>query len=408
MITKLKLTNFKNFRQAEVALGPFSVLVGANAVGKSNIRDALRFLHGVARGYNLAEIIGGKYGGGGQLEWNGIRGGTSEICFHGEQEFTLGVAFEQRIGVDSQPSKFYYEISVHCGSNGSAPRMMAELFRLDGQPDFVVQEKQYIGNQGQPFFAMPLDCLPHPIDSPFPQGSAILETIDILQSLRFLDFSPKQLRTPSVAGQVVLSDGGETLSSVLHAMCERPDMKDALSHWIQELTPMDVVGFEFMHDAEGKILVYLVEEGGKRTSATSASDGTLRFLGILAALLGPWPTPFCFLEEIDTGIHPARLALLMDLIADTARRKGIQVVATTHSPQVLRLIRAEDLPNAALVYRVKGASEGRIKQLPDIPNLMDAIKEQDIARLHESAWMENVMEFTEGKPEPFPLEAEGR
>lgn len=94
MITKLKLTNFKNFRRAEIALGPFSVLVGVNAGGKSNIRDALRFLHGVARGYNLAEIIGGKYGEGGQLAWREIRGGPSEICFHGEREFTLGVDFE--------------------------------------------------------------------------------------------------------------------------------------------------------------------------------------------------------------------------------------------------------------------------------------------------------------------------
>jgi predicted ATPase len=171
---------------------------------------------------------------------------------------------------------------------------------------------------------------------------------------------------------------------------------------------MDVVDFEFVPDAAGKILVSLVEEGGHKTSATSASDGTLRFLGMMAALLGPKPASLYFLEEIDTGIHPARLALLMDLIADTARSKSIQVVATTHSPQVLRLIRPEDLPNAALVYRVKGAPEGRIKQLPDIPNLLEAIKEQDIARLHESSWMENVMEFTEGKPQPFPLEEKAR
>ena len=171
---------------------------------------------------------------------------------------------------------------------------------------------------------------------------------------------------------------------------------------------MDVVNFEFVPDAAGKILVYLVEEGGNRTSATSASDGTLRFLGMLAALLGPWPTPFCFLEEIDTGIHPTRLALLVDLIADTAKRKGIQIVATTHSPQVLRLIRKEDLPNVALVYRLRGASEARIKQLADIPNLMDVIKKQDLARLYESSWMENVMEFTEGKPQPFDLEEKGQ
>jgi predicted ATPase len=400
MITKLKLTNFKNFRQAEVALGPFSVLVGANAGGKSNIRDALRFLHGVARGYNLAEIIGGKYGGGEQLEWNGIRGGTSEICFHGEQEFSLEVDFEQWSALSAHSAKFHYEISVRCASNGSAPRMLAERFCMRGEPVIVVQEDQYPGNKGQPSIPISFESL---LQNGLPNTR-----FEELEMFRFLDFSPFLMRTPSVPGQLVLSDRGDNLSSVLHAICETAELKQALSHWIQELTPMDVVDFEFVSDAAGKILVSLVEDNGNKTSALSASDGTLRFLGMLAALLGPKPARFYFMEEIDTGIHPARLALLMDLIADSARSKGIQVVATTHSPQVLRLIRPEDLPNAALVYRVKGTSEGRIKQLPDIPNLMDAIKEQDIARLHESAWMENVMEFTEGKPQPFPLEEKAR
>jgi AAA15 family ATPase/GTPase len=59
MITKLKLNSFKNFRQAEINFGPVSLLVGTNATGKSNVRDAFRFLHGIARGYTLAEITQG-------------------------------------------------------------------------------------------------------------------------------------------------------------------------------------------------------------------------------------------------------------------------------------------------------------------------------------------------------------
>ncbi len=397
MITKLTLTNFKNFRHAEVKFGPFSVLVGANASGKSNIRDALRFLHGVGRYYNLAEIIGGKYGEGGQLEWTGIRGGTREICFSGEEEFKLQVEHEVK---EETTLPFSYEITVPCGLNGSPPRMRKESVYQGGQPDWksddVVSFELYSGPE--------LAKIWHRRDQ---NGTSLhLVAMHDLRSIRFIDFSPELMRKPSVPGQLILSDRGDNLSSVLQAICETPELKRALSHWIQELTPMDVVDFGFVEDAEGKILVYLVEEGGRKTSANSASDGTLRFLGMLAALLGPKSAKFYFLEEIETGIHPTRLALLMDLIASTTRNRGIQVVATTHSPQVLRLIRPEDLPNAALVYRVKGASEGRVKQLPDIPHLMDVIKKQDIARLHESSWMEDTMEFTEGKPKPFPLEEE--
>ena len=56
MITSLRLVNFKNFADETLKVGPFTVIVGANASGKSNIRDAFRFLHGIGRGYTLAEI----------------------------------------------------------------------------------------------------------------------------------------------------------------------------------------------------------------------------------------------------------------------------------------------------------------------------------------------------------------
>ena len=79
MITSLRLVNFKNFADETLKVGPFTVIVGANASGKSNIRDAFRFLHGIGRGYTLAEILGGKYGPGGQLEWEPIRGAPKEI-----------------------------------------------------------------------------------------------------------------------------------------------------------------------------------------------------------------------------------------------------------------------------------------------------------------------------------------
>ena len=51
MITSLRLVNFKNFADETLRMGPFTVIVGANASGKSNIRDAFRFLHGIGQGF---------------------------------------------------------------------------------------------------------------------------------------------------------------------------------------------------------------------------------------------------------------------------------------------------------------------------------------------------------------------
>ena len=69
MITSIRLVNFKNFADETLRVGPFTVIVGANASGKSNIRDAFRFLHGIGRGYTLPDVIGGRYGAGGHVEW---------------------------------------------------------------------------------------------------------------------------------------------------------------------------------------------------------------------------------------------------------------------------------------------------------------------------------------------------
>jgi AAA15 family ATPase/GTPase len=74
MISDIRLRDFKNFQDTHLKVGPFTLVVGTNASGKSNIRDVFRLLHGIGRGYSLAEIIGGRFGAGGQAEWAQMRG----------------------------------------------------------------------------------------------------------------------------------------------------------------------------------------------------------------------------------------------------------------------------------------------------------------------------------------------
>ena len=62
-------------------------------------------------------------------------------------------------------------------------------------------------------------------------------------------------------------------------------------------------------------------------------------------VIGPHRPSFFFLEELENGIHPTRLGLLLDLIENQVKNKGIQVVATTHSPQLLgHLDSGENVP----------------------------------------------------------------
>ena len=127
---------------------------------------------------------------------------------------------------------------------------------------------------------------------------------------------------------------------------------------------------DFDQDAAGRILLRLVEKDGRSVSALSASDGTLRFLAILAAIFGPEPASFYFIEELENGIHPTRLGLLVDLIEHQAKRRGIQIVATSHSPQLLAVSQSRSPSNTPRsstgfrIIRTDGSSESSTFRRP--------------------------------------------
>ncbi|MCP4402775.1 MAG: ATP-binding protein [bacterium] len=430
MLTKLTLERFKNFKKAELVLGPVTSLVGTNASGKSNIRDAFRLLHGIGRGYTLAEIIGEKRGEGGELQWSGIRGGTRESTYLQADTFMLAVELIYKDERNSIPITYSIEIKPEDGNGG--PRVVKESLYADENMIFdsyppenppeqktpqhiLARTPQYWGHSEssikefsayQPVLTQFHEQLPKQIEKQFTEQpepkvvrdhGIVLVTITALASMRFFVLNPSAMHHPSFPGQIVLGDQGENLSSVLQAICEDHQKKKALLKWIRELTPMDVSDFEFVSDQTGKILLTLVEENGSRISAYSSSDGTLRFLTIIAALLGPKPAKFLFFEELENGLHPSRLHLLLQLMERKASEGRIQIVNTTHSPQFLRFLSTNAVQHASLTYRLPGTSEGRIEQILDIPDAQRLIEEQDIANLHESGWFEDALFLDEAE-----------
>ncbi|NEQ21354.1 MAG: AAA family ATPase [Microcoleus sp. SIO2G3] len=141
MLTKLRLKRFKNFEDTELHLGNFTLLVGENASGKSNLRDAFRFIHGISRGYNLAEIMGEKYAEGGVLQWRGIRGGTREITFQNYPTFELEVSFS--INYEERVRQVTYQIEVDTETLDTVPRAYAERLFLEGFEDAIFESKHF-------------------------------------------------------------------------------------------------------------------------------------------------------------------------------------------------------------------------------------------------------------------------
>jgi len=432
MIKKLELTNFKNFKEASLYLGPLSLLVGTNASGKSNIRDAFRFLHGIGRGYSLAEIFGGKWvEGAGYQQWVGLRGGIREVTFSGANQFSLAVEME------FNQKEVRYSLTVKQSQNASALNVIKESLktRRTGTADWEsIYDSHWSDDppaqENGPYIHVRLprdkDNRKHGKRLRFLSGSPVLnqfcdhgetkkhqrdlvaQVLQELESMQFLDLSPDAMRKPSTPGQMILSDRGDNLSSVLQQIAQDEKNERILRHWITELTPMDVRGLEFEPDAAGNILLKLVETNGLKTSAYSASDGTLRFLGMLAALLGPKPAKAYFVEELENGIHPTRQYLLLDLLERVTAEKKVQLVATTHSPQLLTFLKPESREHVSLCYRLEKQPGANIRRLMELPEVKRVLTTDTLGVLHSSGWLEDVASCLDSKTnDPDAVGGEG-
>ena len=406
MITSIRLVNFKNFADETLHVGPFTVIVGANASGKSNIRDAFRFLCGIGTGFTLAEIIGGKS----RSDWEPIRGAANEIIRFGQEMFSIEV--EMELGDGSA----HYMIEV--GPNPKKPgefQIKKEKLKVGSETIYIAQsdgeklrvrgawdrEQKEILLESNQAVLRQLTIPPIPIESMskeifyellLPKISGVVFT---LFEMRFLELSPDRMREPSLSGMDMLGDFGENLPTALKEICADPKRQEILTSWVHELTPMDVQRFEFPRDPSGRVHLMLCEANGRKVSAYSASDGTLRFLALLATLLGKYPEGLYFFEEIDTGIHPARLHLLMDLIERLTAKQDIQIITTTHAPDLLTFVNDSTFENMSVVCRLENSSDAIIRRVAELPNARELRKSQGLGRLLTEGWIETALAFTE-------------
>ena len=403
MLVGLALQDWKSF--GELSFTPFnrvSLLVGPNASGKSNLLDAFRFLQGCALGMSASDALRGRHEGQREI-WPGIRGGAREAARHDRPEFFLGV----RVADPSGRPELMFSVSVRTLAE---PLFRAELLTDWGGPEkFWYRSGSTRGSTG----GVSMDVIEiRGTDTKYPGDPQLLalgrlpesnggtqeaharahHVHTALRELIFLDVQPHRMRDYRPDGGWHLGINAENISPVLYRLGqEQPARLADVVDWLSELCGPTIESIGFDRTRLDETMMFLVERGGAKISARSASDGTLRFLGLVAALLTVPEGSTLVMEEPDVGLHPSRLHLLASLFEETARARNLQIIATTHSPTLLAHLSPTALGDVLAFGRdpVTGCTVAkRVGDLPHFATLRDA---KDLEHLISNGWLERAL-----------------
>lgn len=423
MLERLRLTDFKSFVDEEAELAPLTLLVGANASGKSNFLDALRFLQQTAFDGPLADMLNGEQGRLG--EWPGIRGKAPEAARLGTTGFAVESTWTAPI-----PEDVSYDDAVW-PTDTSLLVELTHRIACSTLPD-VLLEAESLGrerSEGSLYRTgavqddtIEVPWLPLGRRAKKPSGSTTLISRDqsvnwtilgsinhgspaipddvvdyagahlvALLRLQFVDVQPARMRAYG-RRRAPLGEDGSNISGVLAQLCDDPEDKRTLIDWLTEICAPELVDLDFIEVPElGDVMAVLVEKGGRRITARSLSDGTLRFLGMLVALRTAEPGSVILMEDIEADLHPTRIRLLVEYLEAVTRERNIQIIATTHSPVVLEWLSEEALRSAIVFGRIPEREGTVMRRLGDLPHFDEIVKRKGIDELFTTGWLEMAL-----------------
>ena len=360
--------DFKSFRSAEIELlRPLTILVGPNGSGKSNALEGIEVLSSIAAGNRLREIT--------DLDREGalnVRGGLQGCPRYGTNSFTL--AFSAFIPWRGEPGPFRYSVTV---TPLPEPRITAESLEFDGamlfretlgsgsltSADIRVEYNNFARGGRKPQTAVSATrSVLSQYEHFATKNRKLRESLHLIRAVRdhlrasfVFDPKPSAMRRYERIGHDSLLRDGSNLSSVLYNLSENGNDKlDELFDHIRQVPDEPYGGFDFVTTQLGDVIFGMQEEHADHLSdARMLSDGTLRTLAILTAVSTGERHSRVVVEEFDNGLHPSRVASLVQAIAQTREERDINVLLSTHNPEVLNALTPEQQQNVVLAFRSK-------------------------------------------------------
>jgi len=347
LVQRVLVRNYKSIEHCDVTLGPLTMLVGRNGAGKSNFLDALRF---VADGLRTSLDHAIKARGGIDSVLRRSTGHPRNFAIQlglalpGGQEATYGfeVAAREKGGFIVKSERlqlsnafFHIDRSERGGGKHSEQTTIPA--------DSVPRDPLKASRQNMPP-PMP-DRLYLVTASGFPEFRPVY---DALLALGFYSFNPKTMRDPQTpdAGELLHQDGSNVASVIARLERDEPEAMQRVVEYLSKIVPSVQQVHQVTHGAWETIEFLQSIKGAThpwRFEALSMSDGTLRAIGALVAIMQRFerksPVQLAGIEEPETALHPAAVAALADALHEAAVRT--QVIVTCHSPDMLDQIDPE-------------------------------------------------------------------
>jgi len=380
MIERIEASNFRSFEYLDVALGPFNVLVGANASGKSSFVEVLKFLRDISRHglLNAISLQGGvKYLRNTTIGWQK----PLRICVHLRHEVAVPLLTHKRPRFGFLSDELVYEMQLQFNKKGPNVHAVDDELRLVGRIHRLRSRGRRIAHDPEAADAgeivirrgrrgRQVDCQFKGFSSGLTLGpedlgpwmrrftlgrsSLLLEwpplplvldpmTANYFGNIGVFDFDPKlPKRAAPITGRRQLEEDGSNLAIVIESVIQTPERRREFTNLVHELLPF-VEGFAVEAVADRSLLFLLKEVYAptKPVPASLMSDGTISVIALVLATYFDVPRPVTVIEEPERNVHPALISGLMEMLRDGASNR--QLVVTTHNPEVVRQTKLDEL-----------------------------------------------------------------
>lgn len=376
-VTHLSASNWRNFKSLDFALEDRLFIVGPNASGKSNLLDLFRFLGDVAGpGGGLAAAIDS-------------RGGLSKVrslFARNNKKGRLIVDIDLQDGADT----WHYHLSVRGEAKGrNRPLVSAERVEHNGE---TLLERPDTADVADP------ERLTQTHLEQISANQSFRQIAEHFAKVRYFHIVPQLVRDPSRYGGVTDDAHGGDFIAQINSITHRT--RDAWLKRMQNALRFAVPGFESLKlevDPAGR--PHLVagyrnwREAPARQSEADFSDGTLRLIGLLWTLVSaPANGGVLLLEEPELSLNAAVVRTLPTVLATAQRDRSMQVVLSTHAPEllddegispreVLVLQVTDDGTTATLLSDIDEVADQLAAELPTSEIVDGLVSPQDLAGL---------------------------